>query len=257
MSQQHPPPPAQTPAQPDPGTHQYPISGQPHPAAEPHRSALEKEFELERLILFSDAVFAIAITLVAIDIKFPEIPKGLSGAPLLHAFRPMFISFFAFTVSFLFIGQSWRTHLRLFRLLKTYDQGLVGRNLIFLFFIVTFPFTASSLRYMLDGIIIPIYLYMFNIAFVSIAQFELCRYMLSGKTKLAIEGEAAEKKYMYVKSKYAAISMTVMAILLMTVTIFYPGKQDVTAAVCALAILFLAYSRRKAGKYKPANISTR
>jgi len=239
MSQQHPSPPAPE---------------QLHPDHEPHRSALEKEFELERIILFSDAVFAIAITLVAIDIKFPEIPKGLKGAPLLHAFRPMIISFFAFAVSFLFIGQSWKTHLRLFRLLKTYDQGLIGRNLIFLFFIVTFPFTASSLRYMLDGIIIPIYLYMFNIAFVSIAQFALCRYMLYGKTRLAVEGEAAEKKYMYVKSKYAAIAMTVVAILLMTVTLLYPVNEDAVGSVCALAALFLVYSRRKARKYKPAKI---
>jgi len=242
MSQKHPPHPA-------------PAPEQLHPGPEPHRSALEKEFELERIILFSDAVFAIAITLIVIDIKFPEIQKGLTGAALLHAFRPMIISFFAFAISFLFIGQSWRTHLRLFRLLKTYDQGLIGRNLIFLFFIVTFPFTASSLRYMWESdIIMPIYLYMFNIAFVSIAQFALCHYMLYGRTRLAIEGDAPEKKYMYVRSKYSAIAMTVMAVLLMSVTILFPNNQRVIAFVCILAVLFLAYSRRTALKHKPANI---
>lgn len=243
MSQKHPSPPA-------------PSSEQPHPGPEPHRSALEKEFELERVILFSDAVFAIAITLVVIDIKFPEIQKGTTGTPLLHAFRPMIISFFAFAISFLFIGQSWRTHLQLFRFLKTYDQGLIGRNLIFLFFIVTFPFTASSLRYMWEsGTIMPIYLYMFNIAFVSIAQFALCHYMLYGKTRLVIEGEAAEKKYMYMKSKYAAIAMSVVAVLLMTVTLLFPYNDKMIASVCCLAVLFLSYSRRKALKYKPANLS--
>ena len=43
--------------------------------SEPNNS-LHKEFELERMILFSDAVFAIAITLLIIEIKFPELPEN-------------------------------------------------------------------------------------------------------------------------------------------------------------------------------------
>src|SRR5882757_5497166 len=105
-------------------------------------SVLEKEFELERLILFSDAVFAIAITLLIIDIKFPELPEKKFEGNTLEMLRPTLQSFIAFAISFFFIGRSWSNHLRLFRLLKKYDQGLINRNLLFLFFIVTFPFAA-------------------------------------------------------------------------------------------------------------------
>src|ERR1041385_4008430 len=76
---------------------------------------LRKEFQLERLILFSDAVFAIAITLLVIEIKIPEIPRNVVtddklGEKLLELI-PKFIGFF---ISFLLIGQYWIVHHRMF-----------------------------------------------------------------------------------------------------------------------------------------------
>ncbi len=98
-----------------------------------HPDTLEKEFELERMILFSDAVFAIAITLLVIDIKWPELPESLAGLDKLHIMKPTIFSFLGFALSFFFIGRAWSIHLRLFRLLRKYDQGLINRNLFFPF----------------------------------------------------------------------------------------------------------------------------
>lgn len=61
---------------------------------------LKKEFELERMILFSDAVFAIGITLLVIEIKFPEIPAEATKDAIIEAFKPVYIRFFAFMLSF-------------------------------------------------------------------------------------------------------------------------------------------------------------
>ncbi|HEX8461083.1 MAG TPA: TMEM175 family protein, partial [Segetibacter sp.] len=106
---------------------------------------LKKEFELERMILFSDAVFAIAITLLIIEIKFPEIEKGATTEEILHLFKPVAIRFAGFILSFCLIGVMWARHLKIFKYLKTYNNGIIRHNLVFLFFIVCLPFSASGL----------------------------------------------------------------------------------------------------------------
>lgn len=68
------------------------------------KSDLQKEFELERMILFSDAVFAIGITLLVIEIKFPDVHRGESTSEIFQKFIPTIIGFLAFILSFFFIG---------------------------------------------------------------------------------------------------------------------------------------------------------
>ncbi len=109
------------------------------------QSELQKEFELERMILFSDAVFAIAITLLIIEIKFPEVPKDATVPEIEELLKPVIIRFLGFILSFFFIGLMWARHLKTFKYLKKYDNGVIYRNLVLLFFIVCFPFTVVAL----------------------------------------------------------------------------------------------------------------
>jgi uncharacterized membrane protein len=100
---------------------------------------------LERVVFFSDAVFAIAITLLAIDVRLPDLPAGLSDASLLEALRLVAPSAFAFVVSFVVIAAFWIGHLRTFRVILRTDGRLIGLNLAFLFFIAALPFPTSVL----------------------------------------------------------------------------------------------------------------
>jgi uncharacterized membrane protein len=224
-------------------------------SSEGGKSLLEKEYELERVMLFSDAVFAIAITLLVIDIKFPELPENLTGVNILHYFRPTIFGFLAFILSFFFIGRTWSIHLRLFRMLKTYDQGLINRNLFCLFFIAIFPFTASGIAgHVRTGFTLPFHLYVFNITLVTLSHLFLCRYILYGKTNLVIEGHEAEKKYMYIRSLYTVISMMVISAMAILVTVFFPYNENLIAVLGGLMGVIINIARRKAKKYKPANV---
>ena len=105
----------------------------------------EESLGLERIVFFSDAVMAIAITLLAIDIRVPEIELSLAATELpaqLSAITPNLLAFF---ISFIVIGIYWISHHHYFSYIKRYDTRLMLLNLMFLFFIACMPFVASLL----------------------------------------------------------------------------------------------------------------
>lgn len=98
----------------------------------------------ERIQFFSDAVFAIAITLLIIEVKVPHIPhEAFSEAALRHALVEMLPKFAGFFFSFFVIGLMWIEHHRIFQYIGNYDLGLIGRNLLFLLFVAFIPFPTA------------------------------------------------------------------------------------------------------------------
>src|SRR6266550_8626645 len=105
------------------------------------QNELKKEFQLERMILFSDAVFAIAITLLVIEIKVPQIDRHVAtDALLLNALDELIPKFIGFFISFFIIGLYWTIHHRMFGYVIDYTRKLLWLNLIFLLAVVLMPF---------------------------------------------------------------------------------------------------------------------
>jgi uncharacterized membrane protein len=100
---------------------------------------------LERFVFFSDAVFAIAITLLAIEIKAPTAGPRADEAAWEHALLDLAPSFFAFGLSFFVIGSVWTAHHSVFRLVRRFDQRLMMPNLLLLLAIVLVPFSSALL----------------------------------------------------------------------------------------------------------------
>ena len=213
---------------------------------EQQEPSLEKEFELERVILFSDAVFAIAITLLIIDIKWPDLPENLKEVRLMHNFRPTIFGLLAFTTSFLYIGRSWAIHLRLFRLLRKYDQGLINRNLLFLFFIVVFPFTNAGLtRYNSEIFVLPVIVYMTNLALLGIAHYLLCRYIIVQKPSLAVEGEKEEKTFIHMRGRYTMIVTSAIPVVAIALWLLFPDNPVYVLYSFALLPIGLRFIKRR------------
>jgi uncharacterized membrane protein len=214
---------------------------------------LKKEFELERMILFSDAVFAIAITLLIIEIKFPEIEKGMSSHEILLAFKPVVIRFLGFILSFLIIGIMWARHLKIFSYINTYNDGVIVRNLVFLFFIVCFPFTASGLtEHVRPSFLLPFLIYLINVSFVWTAQYFLCAYIFNKKSNLTDLVLKMKKSYFLMQSKYMSIGFFIaVAVTVILQLILGPGSIYSYYGFLA-TLFFVAIMRKRLKKYKPA-----
>ena len=108
-----------------------------------NESGYENQLGLERLIFFSDAVFAIAITLLALEIRLPETEGLLNNAELVSQLSGMWHEYLAYIISFLVIGTFWMAHHRKYRYIKRYDDRLLFLNLLMLMVIAFIPFPSS------------------------------------------------------------------------------------------------------------------
>ena len=101
-----------------------------------------EEITTERLIFFSDAVVAIAITLLAFALP---VPSGSTTSAVLRSFHDKGSAYLAFVISFLVIGSHWRSHHRLFRKVERLDPAVTALNMAWLFLIVIQPFATRVL----------------------------------------------------------------------------------------------------------------
>jgi len=126
----------------------------------------KKEIAFERVIFFSDAIVAIAITLLALELKVSSpSEQHLTFAALLAPWH----KYLAFILSFTSISGFWRTHHNFFLYIRKLDERMLAINIFWLFFIVILPFSTSLLSDHF-GDTPAIFMYSMNIFLVSIAQ---------------------------------------------------------------------------------------
>jgi uncharacterized membrane protein len=145
---------------------------------------LKKEFQIERMILFTDAVFAIAITLLVIEIKPPHIHDGMDANQIISQLWQLFPLFIGFIISFFVIAIYWRSHHRLFSFIKDYDDKLIWLNFFFLFTIILMPF-SSAYYSVQTNYSIPFYFYCCNVVATGLLNYALLSYIIKHRGQIS------------------------------------------------------------------------
>ena len=128
-------------------------------------SSLERGRDLTRVVAFTDGVFAIAITLLVLQLEVP--PNVGSPSELWNAIGRQSDDFVAFVISFAVIGRYWFLNHRFMRMITEFDTRLIALNLVYLFFIVLIPFTSQLMGEYGSEIPVTVAVYIGNIALVT------------------------------------------------------------------------------------------
>jgi uncharacterized membrane protein len=114
-------------------------------AVGPREETASQREDVRRLAAFSDAVFAIAMTLMVLDLDHPN-PSIIRTADALRHHLAQWSQYEAFVLSFAVIAIYWQSHFRAFRRLERVDNVVLLLNLLLLMIITFVPFPTSVLE---------------------------------------------------------------------------------------------------------------
>lgn len=97
----------------------------------------------ERIAFFSDAVFAIAITLLVLAIRPPQAAREVADEQLIQYLLSLGHEILGYVIGFSVIGTYWVAHHSLFDCIQDYDRTLIWLNMLFLLFIAISPFPTA------------------------------------------------------------------------------------------------------------------
>ncbi|WP_157956556.1 TMEM175 family protein [Dyella sp. C11] len=196
--------------------------------------------QLERLTFFSDAVFAIAITLLIIEVHVPHLETRDDGAYLqaLQALQP---SFFGFALSFLVIGALWVAHHRVFGMLVDYKPSIMWPNMLLLMTVAFMPF-ATALMSSNPLARVPEVVYAGTLLAAGLLQFVL--FAMALRAPYVRSDIPAEH---VTGTRWRALGLPVAALLSLVAACFAPGVNNVMLfGIPLFTRLFYALGQRRA-----------
>lgn len=168
-------------------------------------------FSTRRIEALTDGVFAIAMTILVLDLKVSVLGQVTSSRQLWEHLINNQASFLSFIISFLLLGSIWAVHMRQFEYIVRADRRFVMINNIRLLFVVLVPLTTSIAgaysETVLGRILLP--LNFFAITLVSSWQWN---YAVSDTNKFDEHISPQDKRYFHARNKIIVLMAAVVVI---------------------------------------------
>jgi uncharacterized membrane protein len=138
--------------------------------------------EFDRVAFFTDAVFAIAMTLLIVSIDAPHLPPPTDEPGVLtDALKGLGPEFFSFFLAFLLIGRYWLAHHELFSSMKAVDRSFITLNLVYLAFVAFLPFPTELVGRYAEN---PVSVVLFALCLAAVSGMETVLFRLAYRHRL-------------------------------------------------------------------------
>ena len=156
------------------------------------RSYMERGTEFDRFVFFTDAVYAIAATLLIVSVDVPHVPPGTRGlSRLLEALGDVAPQLFSFALGFWLITRFWMANHRFVSRLAGIDRRFIGLTLVYLGLIAFLPFPTAFLG---DNSVNPVSVSLFALTIAVIAWAEVVQLMYARRAGL-LKQEISTEQY--------------------------------------------------------------
>jgi uncharacterized membrane protein len=208
------------------------------------------KFQVERIAFFSDAVFAIAITLMVIEVRPPRLPENADTREAVMALLEMLPQFFGVLLSFFLIAVFWHRHHQLMRHVGNYDGRMIRLNFLLLASVVLLPFsTGFDTENFMAPTALPFILYNLNCIAASFFTYRLFTHVLDERNGLSGTAWPGDTRWLRGELLYPIAIFT----LIIALSFIHPG---IAAPFYALLGLEKPILRKVLGKPSPEGDAT-
>lgn len=198
---------------------------------------IESILPKDRLEALCDAIFAVTMTLMILELKAPEnIPANLASEELPGALWNLFPAVESYVISFIILGTFWLRHQIQFKYLKSVDMVILIINIFFLLMTGFVPFSVELMKKYPDYNL-PFILYSITLLIISILLF-IQWYYISSKDTLIREDVLPE-----IKKRLLFLSWVPIVIFSISIGLSFINTTASFRVVYLVPIFYMIYNK--------------